>query len=219
MKSITLFLALLFLSLGAFSQKENASVNFGVFAMPELTGLINSNLVGQEKVNEKIGISLGLNVEFSLPDRLALRLGLGYGFKRFTHIHEGLIFGSDISPTGGFGNESTMESKISYGELQIPVTLLFKYKSGLYFAAGLELNGIVIDNSKRNIHHSDGTVSTLSNRTGYNVNLAPMLSIGYTIPYTGLSFEPMFKYYLKKHIISGSNQYNLGLRITYNFLN
>ena len=215
----TLLLTLFIVPFLTLSQEEQGRISLGAFIMPEMNGLLTRDLVGKETVDMKIGFSLGLNVEFRLTEKLAMRSGLGYGLKRYTHLAEGLFFGSDISPTGGYLSESRIESKISYSEIQFPLLLQVKFNSGFFFAFGIELNGAFANNSKRTIYYGGGTTSELNNQSGMKLNYAAMFSLGYTIPNSSLSIEPMLKYYFKDYLIHESNQYNLGLRITYNFVN
>ncbi len=214
-----LLLSLLLIPFLSFSQEDNSKFSLGFLISPELNGLITKNPVGKETVKEKMGFSLGLNLEFRFTKTIALRSGLGYGLARYSHFHEGLIFGTDINPQSGFISESKLESKISYSEVQLPVLLQVKFNPHFFTAVGFELNGAFADNSKRIIHLGNGTNTTLANKDGVMMNYALMISFGFIVPNTQLSIEPMLKYYFKEHIIPEAKHYTLGLKMTYNIVN
>lgn len=213
-----LFLTLLFLPFLSFAQEksDDSKIGFGFYLLPEMNGLTTANPVGTETVGSKLGGSAGLNLEFRLTQKIALRTGLGYGLKNYNHLHEGLIFNSDIDPQNGFQTESRMESSITYSELQVPLLFQYKLNSNVFFALGLELNTSFADKSERIIYYGNGDIEQLENTTGTLLNFAPMLSIGFIVPNSNFIIEPLFKYYIKEYLVPMSNQYNYGLKITYN---
>jgi hypothetical protein len=117
----TLFILSLCFSLTVFAQStlSDRNIQFGFSLSPEFNDLKVSNLVGQESVAPKMGLSAGLNVAFHLSNKISLRTGLGYGFKHYNHTHAGLIFGTDLNPITGVNTTSAIESKVSFSEFQI----------------------------------------------------------------------------------------------------
>ncbi len=81
MKTTLIILSLCF-SLTVFAQStlSDRKIQFGFSLTPEFNDLKVSNLVGQESVAPKMGLSACLNVAFHLSNKFSLRTGLGYGF-------------------------------------------------------------------------------------------------------------------------------------------
>jgi hypothetical protein len=216
----TLFILSLCFSLTVFAQSTLTvrKIQFGLSLSPEFNDLKVGNLVGQESVAPKIGVSAGLNVAFHLSHQISLRTGLGYGFKHFNHTQTGLIFGTDLNPITGVNTTSTIESKVSFSEFQIPFVFQYELKENkILIAGGLECTRPFANQSERTVYYGNGTTEVLSNPTQNELNFAPVLSLGYLLPVTdqlSISIEPMFKYYLKTYIIAGSNLFNYGLRTT-----
>lgn len=179
------------------------------------------NLVGQESVAPRIGVSAALNVAFHFSNKISLRTGLGYGFKNYNHTHAGLIFGTDLNPTTGVNTTTTVESKITFSEFQIPLVFQYELKENKFFiAGGMEITKPFGNQSERIVYYGNGTTDFLPNPTQNGLNFAPVLSLGYLLPVTDqlcISIEPMFKYYLKTYIVAGSNLMNYGLRTTLQF--
>lgn len=213
-----LFLTLLFFPLLSFSQEKNndSKIDFGFYVLPEMNGLTTANPVGTETARSKFGFSAGLNLEYRLTPKISFRTGLGYGLKNYNHLHEGLIFNSDINPQNGIQTVSRMESSISYSELQLPLLFQYKLNPKVFYTLGLELNTSFADKSERIIYYGNGAIDQLENTTGAILNYAPMLSIGFIVPNSNFIIEPLFKYNIKEYLIPMSNQYNYGLKITYN---
>jgi hypothetical protein len=179
------------------------------------------NLVGQESVAPRIGVSAALNVAFHFSNKISLRTGLGYGFKNYNHTHAGLIFGTDLNPTTGVNTTTTVESKITFSEFQIPLVFQYELKENRFFiAGGMEITKPFANQSERIVYYGNGTTDFLPNPTQNDLNFAPVLSLGYLLPVTDqlcISIEPMFKYYLKTYIVAGSNLFNYGLKTTIHF--
>ena len=110
------------LSLGQ-EKQENSKFDIGFYILPEINGLITGNPTGRETVSAKFGGAAGLNLAYRFTSKLSLRTGLGFGVRNYEHVHEGLIFNSDISPNDGFISESSIVSSISYSEIQLPILL------------------------------------------------------------------------------------------------
>jgi hypothetical protein len=214
-----LILTFLLTPLLTFAQdnSEDAKLTFGIFALPEMNGLITNNPIGTETVEAKISSSVGLNVEYHLTEKVSLRSGLGFGVKRYDHTHEGLIFNSDLNPQSGQITESRMESKVVFSELQLPLLFQYKIHPNLFFTLGLEVNAAVFDQSERIIYYGNGDIEQLSNQAEVSINFAPMISVGYVVPNSNLMIEPMFKYYTKSYIIAESHLFNYGVKVTYNW--
>jgi hypothetical protein len=219
----TLFILSLCFSLTVFAQStlSDRNIQFGFSLTPEFNDLKVSNLVGQESVAPKMGLSAGLNVAFHLSNKFSLRTGLGYGFKHYNHTHAGLIFGTDLNPQTGVNTTSTIESKIAFSELQFPLVFQYELKENkIFIAGGIEITKPFANQSERTVYYGNGTTDVLSNPTQNGLNFAPVLSLGYLLPVTdqlSISIEPMFKYYLKTYIIAGSNLFNYGLRTAIHF--
>lgn len=219
----TLFILSFCFSLTVFAQSNlsGRKIYYGFSLCPELNYLKMGNLVGQESVAPRIGVSAGLNVAVQLSNKISLRTGLGYGFKNYNHTHAGLIFGTDLNPNTGVNTTSTIESKISYSELQMPLVFQYQLKENKYsISVGMEIIKPFANHSERIVYYGNGTTEVLSNPTQNSLNFAPVLSLGYLLPVTdqlSISIEPMLKYYLKDYIISGSNLMNYGLRTTLHF--
>ena len=219
----TLFILSLCFSLTVFAQStlSDRKIQFGFSLTPEFNDLKVSNLVGQESVAPKMGLSAGLNVAFHLSNKFSLRTGLGYGFKHYNHTHAGLIFGTDLNPQTGVNTTSTIESKIAFSELQFPLVFQYELKENkIFIAGGIEITKPFANQSERTVYYGNGTTDVLSNPTQNGLNFAPVLSLGYLLPVTdqlSISIEPMFKYYLKTYIIAGSNLFNYGLRTAIHF--
>ena len=75
---------------------------------------------------------------------------------------------------------------------------------------------MVANNSQRNIYFGNGSTQLMNSGNKMEANVGPLVSLGYQIPKTNFLLEPLFKYYLRDQIIANSNQYNYGLKITYN---
>ncbi|MEY4861047.1 MAG: hypothetical protein RL751_578 [Bacteroidota bacterium] len=219
----TLFILALFFSLTVFAQSTlpDRKIDFGFSLSPEFNNLKVGNVVGQESVAPKIGLSAGLNVAFRLSHKSSLRTGLGYGFKHYNHTHAGLIFGTDLNPITGVNTTSTLESKVSFSEFQIPLVFQYELKENkIFIAGGLECTLPFANHSERTVYYGNGTTEVLPNPTQNALNFAPVFSLGYLLPVSdqlSISIEPMFKYYLKTYIIEGSNLFNYGLRSTIHF--
>jgi hypothetical protein len=219
----TLFILSLCFSLTIFAQSNlsDRKIQFGFSLTPEFNDLKVSNLLGQESVAPRIGVSAGLNVAFHLSNKISLRTGLGYGFKRYNHTHAGLIFGTDLNPTTGVNTTTTVESKITFSEFQIPLVFQYELKENRFFiAGGMEITKPFANQSERIVYYGNGTTDFLPNPTQNGLNFAPVLSLGYLLPVTDqlcISIEPMFKYYLKTYIVAGSNLFNYGLKTTIHF--
>lgn len=222
MKTTLIILSLCF-SLTVFAQStlSDRKIQFGFSLSPEFNDLKVSNVLGQESVAPKIGLSAGLNVAFHLSNKISLRTGFGYGFKHYNHTHAGLIFGTDLNPITGVNTTTTVESKIAFSELQFPLVLQYELKENkIFIAGGMEITQPFANQSERTVYYGNGTIEVLSNPSQNELNFAPVLSLGYLIPVTDqlcISIEPMFKYYLKTYIISGSNLFNYGLRTSIHF--
>ena len=222
MKTTLIILSLCF-SLTVFAQStlSDRNIQFGFSLSPEFNDLKVSNLVGQESVAPKMGLSAGLNVAFHLSNKISLRTGLGYGFKHYNHTHAGLIFGTDLNPQTGVNTTSTIESKIAFSELQFPLVFQYELKENkIFIAGGIEITKPFANQSECTVYYGNGTTDVLSNPTQNGLNFAPVLSLGYLLPVTdqlSISIEPMFKYYLNTYIISGSNLFNYGLRTSIHF--
>jgi hypothetical protein len=219
----TLFILSLCFSLTIFAQSNlsDRKIQFGFSLTPEFNDLKVSNLLGQESVAPRIGVSTGLNVAFHLSNKISLRTGLGYGFKNYNHTQTGLIFSSDLNPITGVNTTSSIESKVSFRELQIPLVFQYELKENKFsISVGMEITQPITNQSERIVYYGNGTTDILPNPTQNGLNFAPVLSLGYLLPLTdqlSISIEPMFKYYLKDYIISGSNLMNYGLRTTLHF--
>jgi hypothetical protein len=219
----TLFILSLCFSLTIFAQSNlsDRKIKFGFSLTPEFNDLKVSNVLGQESVAPRIGVSTGLNVAFHLSNKISLRTGLGYGFKNYNHTQTGLIFSSDLNPTTGVNTTSSIESKVSFRELQIPLVFQYELKENKFsISVGMEITKPIANQSERIVYYGNGTTEVLANPTQNSLNFAPVFSIGYLLPVTdqlSISIEPMFKYYLKDYIISGSNLMNYGLRTTIHF--
>jgi hypothetical protein len=219
----TLFILSLCFSLTVFTQSTltDRNIQFGFSLSPEFNNLKVGNVLGQESVAPKIGVSAGLNVAFRLSHQISLRSGLGYGFKHYNHTHAGLIFGTDLNPITGVNTTTTVESNVSFSEFQIPLVFQYELKENkIFIAGGLECTIPFANQSERTVYYGNGTTDMLANPTQNGLNFAPVLSLGYLLPVTeqlSLSIEPMFKYYLKTYIIAGSNLFNYGLRTTIRF--
>jgi hypothetical protein len=219
----TLFILSLCFSLTVFAQStlSDRKIQFGFSLTPEFNDLKVSNLVGQESVAPKMGLSAGLNVAFHLSNKFSLRTGLGYGFKHYNHTHAGLIFGTDLNPQTGVNTTSTIESKIAFSELQFPLVFQYELKENkIFIAGGIEITKPFANQSERTVYYGNDTTDILSNPTQNGLNFAPVLSLGYLLPVTdqlSISIEPMFKYYLNTYIIAGSNLFNYGLSTTIHF--
>ncbi len=222
MKTALFILSICF-SLTVFAQStlSDRKIQFGFSLSPEFNDLKVSNLVGQESVAPKIGVSAGLNVAFRLSNQISLRTGLGYGFKHYNHTHAGLIFGTDLNPITGVNTTTTVESNVSFSEFQIPLVFQYELKENkIIIAGGMEITKPFANQSERTVYYGNGTTDMLANPTENGLNFAPVLSLGYLLPVTdqlSISIEPMFKYYLKTYIIAGSNLFNYGLRTTIRF--
>lgn len=213
-----LFLTLLFLPLLSFSQEKNddSKIDFGFYVLPEMNGLTTANPVGTETAHSKFGFSAGLNLEIRLTPKISLRTGLGYGFKNYNHLHEGLIVNSDINPQNGIQSVSRIESSITHSELQLPLLFQYKLNPNVFYTLGLELNTSFADKSERMIYYGNGEIDQLEPKTGALLNYAPTLSLGFIVPDSNFIIEPFFKYNMKEYLIPMSNQYDYGLKITYN---
>ncbi len=222
MKTALFILSICF-SLTVFAQStlSDRKIQFGFSLSPEFNDLKVSNLVGQESVAPKIGVSAGLNVAFRLSNQISLRTGLGYGFKHYNHTHAGLIFGTDLNPITGVNTTTTVESNVSFSEFQIPLVFQYELKENkIIIAGGMEITKPFANQSERTVYYGNGTTDMLANPTENGLNFAPVLSLVYLLPVTAqlsISIEPMFKYYLKTYIIAGSNLFNYGLRTTIRF--
>jgi hypothetical protein len=220
---ISLFILSLCFSLTVFAQStlSDRKIQFGFSLSQEFNDLKVGNLVGQESVAPKIGVSAGLNVAFRLSNQISLRTGLGYGFKHYNHTHAGLIFGTDLNPITGVNTTTTVESNVSFSEFQIPLVFQYELKENkIIIAGGMEITKPFANQSERTVYYGNGTTDMLANPTENGLNFAPVLSLGYLLPVTdqlSISIEPMFKYYLKTYIIAGSNLFNYGLRTTIRF--
>lgn len=219
----TLFILSLCFSLTVFAQStlSDRKIQFGFSLTPEFNNLKLSNVLGQESVSPKMGLSAGLNVAFHLSNKISLRTGLGYGFKNYNHTHAGLIFGTDLNPTTGVNTTTTVESKISFRELQIPLVFQYELKENKFsVSVGMEITKPFANQSERIVYYGNGTTDILPNPTQNGLNFAPVLSLGYLHPVTDqlcISIEPMIKYYLKTYIVAGSNLVNYGLRTSIHF--
>jgi Outer membrane protein beta-barrel domain len=219
----TLFILSLCFSLTVFAQSNLScrKIYYGFSLCPELNYLKMGNLVGQESVAPRIGVSTALNVAFHFSNKISLRTGLGYGFKNYNHTHAGLIFGTDLNPTTGVNTTTTVESKITFSEFQIPLVFQYELKENKFFiAGGMEITKPFANQSERIVYYGNGTTDFLPNPTQNGLNFAPVFSIGYLLPVTDqlcISIEPMFKYYLKTYIVAGSNLVNYGLRTSIHF--
>jgi hypothetical protein len=219
----TLFILSVCFSLTVFAQStlSDRKIRFGFSLSPEFNDLKVGNVLGQESVAPKMGLSAGLNVAFHLSNKISLRTGLGYGFKHYNHTHAGLIFGTDLNPITGVNTTTTVESKVGFSELQIPLVFQYELKENkIFIAGGMEITKPFANQSERTVYYGNGTTDVLSNPTQNGLNFAPVFSIGYLLPVTdqlSISIEPMFKYYLKTYIIAGSNLFNYGLRTTIHF--
>jgi len=206
-----------------FSQESSSAskINLGVFVLPEMNHLYLYS-TDWESSKAKLGFSAGVNVEFTLGNKVSLRAGLGYGFKRYIHILDDLVFGQDINPQQGTLSTSRLEQRVSFGEMQLPVIFQFKFSKHFFIAGGIEFNAAFANTSKREIKNDLGSIYALSDtQNKSSVNLAPSLSIGYVLPISNKSelvIEPMFKFYLLEYIFPSSNLYNYGIKFTYNFL-
>lgn len=211
-------LILLFLPALTYGQEatEDSKFDLGFYILPEMNGLITGNPIGRETVSAKFGGAAGLNIEYRLTSKISLRTGLGFGIRNYEHVHEGLIFNSDISPNDGIISESSIESNITYIEVQLPLLLQYNINSNFFFTAGLELTTAFADRSERVIFYGNGTTEDMQNNNKIGANVGPLITIGYEIPNSNLLLELLFKYYLRDQIIANSNQYNFGLKITYN---
>jgi hypothetical protein len=214
-KYIWILLFLPLLSFGQEAQKDS-KFDLGFYMLPEINGLITGNPIGREATRNQFGGAAGLNVEYRLTSKISLRTGLGFGIRNYEHVHEGLIFNSDISPNEGMISESSIVSNINYSEIQLPLLFQYNINSNFFFTLGLELTTIFNDNSERVIFYGNGTTEEIKNNNIFQSNVGPLLSIGYQIPNSNFLIEPLLKYYLRDQIIVSSNQYNYGLKITYN---
>ena len=222
MKTTLFILSLCFwLTIFAQSNLSDRKIYYGFSLCPELNYLKMGNLVGQESVAPRIGVSAALNVAFHFSNKISLRTGLGYGFKNYNHTHAGLIFGTDLNPTTGVNTTTTVESKITFSEFQIPLVFQYELKENRFFiAGGMEITKPFANQSERIVYYGNGTTDFLPNPTQNDLNFAPVLSLGYLLPVTDqlcISIEPMFKYYLKTYIVAGSNLFNYGLKTTIHF--
>ena len=186
-------LVFVFIKLTIFSQK----VNFEITFTPEFNSLTLSNLVGQEVVYPKMGLSAGLNLEYRLTKKCSIKTGVGYGLKNYNHTHSGLIFSTDIDPQTGITSESKIVSKIIFSEIQIPIILKYWVFNKLFLTGGIELVCPFANSSERVIYYGNGTTEKISNSHASPLNLAPTFSLGYGFAIKDklrMSIEPMFKY-------------------------
>lgn len=220
MKKLLLIISLFPLTIFGQQKTTGSKINIGLFITPEFTCLTNNSANVQQELTSEFGISTGLILKIKLSNKLFIRTGFGYGYKNYSNMQTGLIFGSDIDPVKGFISESKFETKINFKELQLPFSIQYDLKKQLFIAGGIEFLYLFENNTEKILYYGNGTKETRTNNYFEQFNLAPTLSIGYNIPISdkfNVSIEPMFKYYLIEYIINESHLFNFGLRITVNF--
>ena len=214
--------AFLFIPFFSFSQAETGTTrwNAGLFVLPEINALAVQSMAGTQTVDPGFGFSAGLALEFEVSDQLSLRSGLGYGLKKYNHLHEGLIFNSDIDPQQGVVSESRLESEIAFSEIQLPFLIQYRPVPRFFVAGGVEFNAPFADRSHRIIYYGNGDVEELNNENIPVINYGPLISFGYRQPFgdhSSLLIEPMVKYYINEYLVPQSRLSNYGLRLTYLF--
>lgn len=222
MKHFLITVLLLPIILYSQENSTNSKVKLGFYALPEMNDLISNNALGNQLESKpKLGFSIGVNTEFALGKKVTLRTGLGYGFKNYSTIQSGLIFGDDIDPQIGYLSSSKMKQHVTFSELQVPINFLFKLSKHFFIATGVDVNIAIAGKSERQIIKDNGEKYWLSDKKfGPLVNFSPMLSVGYDFALsenTNLMIEPILKLYLREYIIPTTSLYNYGIRITYNF--
>ncbi|MCG8575963.1 MAG: PorT family protein [Flavobacteriales bacterium] len=211
----------LFISSLSFAQESTQrKLYIGLNVSPEINGLLLGNSVGTESSTPQIGYSSGINFAFRPNKMISLRSGINFSQKRYQHLHEGLIFNSDIDPTSSFINTSTVETEVSYGLLQVPFIFQFNPQGSPFFvSAGLAYNYQLESSPYRVFHYGDGTVQVSAPVFKEASNISASMSIGYELNLNDrlqFAFEPYFQYYFVDHIISLSNLYNIGIRTSFN---
>ena len=83
----------------------------------------------------------------------------------------------------------------------------------------MELDYQKASNSDRTVYFGDGSTEKLSSSLDPIMNLSTIISVGYSYlfftRYEAL-IEPVFRYYFREYVVTGSNLYSVGLRITLN---
>jgi hypothetical protein len=194
-------------------------LSFGLGFTPEINNILTSSPVGTEGVAPRAGITFGINFGFSLSKSFRIRTGFYYGRKGYTHIHDGLIFPQDTMD--GNNTTSRLESQLKYSVFHLPLILQFNPGGSRFFAtAGLAWDHQHSDNADRTIYYGSGDTDSLTAIQGPSPNFSAEATLGYKLAVSRsfeLLIEPIFKFHFREYLISGSNLYNLGLRVTLNY--
>jgi hypothetical protein len=192
-----------------------------VWVKPEFNSLLLSSSVGKLDIKARPGLSAGLGISFPFSPGIAFRTGIGYGVRKYSYTHSGLVFSSDINPPPKPNTESRIETEISNREIQIPIAFQIMLKNPRFFIGfGSDIiYGFSVE-SDRTYYYGNGTTEK-AKKLGFEQpwNIVPVVSFAYIAPIaerTTLSFEPLLKYYINPYVIPESHQYAYGLRISVN---
>lgn len=198
-----------------FSQNESSKFNIGVFLTPEINGLITTQSYGNDKVNEKIGLTSGLIVGRKINERWSLISGLGCGIKRYDLHQYNIIFNSDINPQTGITTTSSIESNLSYYDVFVPIIVRYQFPSNVMFSTGFNCNYFFTDHSKQTIFYGNGNIQKINLSSEKKANLSYQLGIGYNFQKMNFSLELVSKFYLKEYLLNNKHLFCLGAQLTY----
>jgi len=185
-----------------------------------MNNVFTSGEFGTEGVAPRLWLTLGINVGFTLGPVFKIRTGIYYGWKGYTHIHDGLVFFPQDT-IGPSPTTSRVESQVSYSIWHLPLILQFNPKATRFFiAGGLAWNYQHYASVDQTIYFGNGDTEILPPTKEPSLNFSVVASLGYRLRVAekiDLVFEPVFKYHFRDYIIAGSNLYNFGLKITLNY--
>ncbi|TNF50358.1 MAG: PorT family protein [Bacteroidetes bacterium] len=216
MKNLIFMIAML--PVFGIAQKYSSNQKLSVYLTPEINGLMisSSDLTQGYDLSSKSksGFSLGIDMERKLADKLSLRTGLGYGYKRC--FHEIGNWETLYDPKVGV-LDAIQQTDFELHEVQVPISVKYDLFDRWYVSAGIETNYIFYNSSNEITIASDGHRENFKSHLDVRVNIAPMISLGYYIPKIKLSVEPQFNYYLFRNLTFQSNFYRFGMKMSYHF--
>lgn len=198
------------------SGKER-KIQTGVYLGYDVSGLIVRSDVYETKTTPKSGFSMGALGAYQFNARNSLRLGLGFGFKRYFIKQDGVTLGTDIDPQMGFISSSTLTTDVRFKELQIPVLFKHEFKENNWFiTSGLEFLGLYANKMEQKIENNDFFTST-TNQKSIFYNVTPIIGAGFQFRLSNqlqATIEPTLKMYIFEHMVTNSSILQGGLRMT-----
>ncbi len=216
-----LFLLIIVAKINIILSQREKKIYYSCFIAPEHNILHSRSEIGFESLSSNIGFSSGFNFNIYFNQNQSFKSGLAFGYKNYSHLHQGVLFGTDINP-GGITSTSEIKTTISNVEIQLPLIYQLEIKENKYFfTGGIEMSHPLYFKANREYFFGNGDYESQKinkNKTPILLNLQTSFGFRFKIAQTHhLAIEPIIKYYLNDLIIINSKIINFGLKTSYNF--